>query len=991
MLLGSGFITITNSHAQCSPDLTPPVFTFCPPNIILTTNSDTNYCAGRRYNWNDEIVDQQTSNTGSAGPTTDRWQSFTANNTGAFTAVTLYHCSASPMSTQITIYSGVGTGGTVLYNQTQGVANPCGGGVKISFGNIAPGLIAGQQYTIRLQTASNSAFLESNTNAGTFNSAYGAYPPTIGLAFKVHIAPNKPTGADNCNLVAVNSSHTPNSYFPVGTTTVTHTAIDNAGNTSQCSFNITVVDTHSPTIYNVPSNITVNNTTGLCGANVNWIPTPAATVVDQQNVNNLGVGQSDTLHWQSFVAGIYGKLTKISFYRYPGANSYTFTIFKGVGVGGPIIFNQAYTFFTSGIQDFNIPVISQPTLMPGQNYTFRIRSTTNNAIGMATTASSLPSRTFFSGGCSSCWLQDMFFQTYVQPINYIDAVDACGVTFTPTQTPGSFFPIGTTTVTYTATNSLGNSGTAAFNITVNDTQGPTPDAGSLPNVTGQCSATVLTTPTGTDNCSGAATGTTTDPLTYNTEGTYTVHWKYTDATGNTSTQNQLVIVDDNIAPVANAGSLPTLTGQCSVTVSTVPTANDNCSGTINATTTSPLTYNTDGTYTVVWKYDDGRGNTSLQNQTVIVDDNIAPVADLASLPTITGVCSATVSTIPTATDNCAGAITATTTSPLTYNTDGTYTVVWKYNDGRGNTSLQNQTVIVDDAVAPVPNMASLPTLTNECSVTLTAPTATDNCTGTVTATTINPISYNVDGSYNVIWTYNDGRGNMVTQNQTVIIDDVTAPIPNVPVLPTINQQCSATLTTPSATDNCAGTIIATTVNPTTYSAEGTYNVTWTYNDGRGNTTTQNQTVIIDDVTAPVPNVGSLPNATGQCSVNVTAPVATDNCVGTVTGTTVDPTSYSLEGTYTIHWLYDDGRGNISGQNQTVIVDDITSPVPNTPSLTTITGECSVSWFYQLLLIIVRVLLSLPRLTQRIIVWKELIRSIGCMMMAGEILLRKTKR
>jgi hypothetical protein len=40
-------------------------------------------------------------------------------------------------------------------------------------------------------------------------------------------------------------------------------------------------------------------------------------------------------------------------------------------------------------------------------------------------------------------------------------------------------------------------------------------------------------------------------------------------------------------------------------------------------------------------------------------------------------------TFPTATDACAGII-ATTTSPLSYNLPGTYTVVWKYDDGNGN-------------------------------------------------------------------------------------------------------------------------------------------------------------------------------------------------------------------------------------------------------------------------------------------------------------------
>ena len=50
--------------------------------------------------------------------------------------------------------------------------------------------------------------------------------------------------------------------------------------------------------------------------------------------------------------------------------------------------------------------------------------------------------------------------------------------------------------------------------------------------------------------------------------------------------------------------------------------------------------------------------------------------------------------MPTATDNCAGIINATTTDPLSYTNAGTHTITWTYNDGHGNTSSQNQTVTV---------------------------------------------------------------------------------------------------------------------------------------------------------------------------------------------------------------------------------------------------------------------------------------------------------
>jgi hypothetical protein len=58
-------------------------------------------------------------------------------------------------------------------------------------------------------------------------------------------------------------------------------------------------------------------------------------------------------------------------------------------------------------------------------------------------------------------------------------------------------------------------------------------------------------PTATDACIvGTISGDTTDPLIYDTPGTYVVHWIYTDDAGNTSTQNQNVIIaPDGTAPV----------------------------------------------------------------------------------------------------------------------------------------------------------------------------------------------------------------------------------------------------------------------------------------------------------------------------------------------------------------------------------------------------------------------------------------------------------
>ena len=67
----------------------------------------------------------------------------------------------------------------------------------------------------------------------------------------------------------------------------------------------------------------------------------------------------------------------------------------------------------------------------------------------------------------------------------------------------------------------------------------------------------------------------------------------------------------------------------------------------------------------------------------------------------------------------------------------------------------------------------------------------------------------------------------------------------------VTAECEvASITAPTATDNCGATITATTDATFPITAQGTTVVTWTYDDGNGNTSTQTQNVIIDDVTAP---------------------------------------------------------------------------------------------------------------------------------------------
>ncbi|MEO9546307.1 MAG: LamG-like jellyroll fold domain-containing protein [Crocinitomicaceae bacterium] len=466
-------------------------------------------------------------------------------------------------------------------------------------------------------------------------------------------------------------------------------------------------------------------------------------------------------------------------------------------------------------------------------------------------------------------------------------------------------------------------------ITIGDTESPVPDAATLSNVTAECSVTTLTAPTATDNCAGALTGTHNATLPITTQGTTTVTWTYDDGNGNTATQTQDVVIDDVTMPVADVTTLSDVTAECSVTTLIAPTATDNCAGALTGTHNATLPITAQGTTTVTWTYDDGNGNTSTQMQDVVIDDVTAPVGDVATLSDITAECSVTSLTAPTATDNCAGAITGTHNATLPITTQGTTTVIWTYDDGNGNTSTQTQDVVIDDATAPVADVATLSDVTAECSVTsLTAPTATDNCAGAITGTHNATLPITTQGTTTVTWTYDDGNGNTSTQTQDVVIDDVTAPVADVATLSDVTAECSVTsLTAPTATDNCAGAITGTHNATLPITAQGTTTVTWTYNDGNGNTSTQTQDVVIDDVTAPVADVATLSDITAECSVtSLTAPTATDNCAGAITGTHNATLPITTQGTTTVTWTYDDGNGNTSTQTQDVVIDDVSAPV-----------------------------------------------------------------
>ena len=83
----------------------------------------------------------------------------------------------------------------------------------------------------------------------------------------------EPSGSDNCPssgyVISLSSTIGNGGTFPLGNTDVVYTITDDAGNSSQCSFTVTVEDNEAPAI-SCSADISVNTDPGQCGAVVSF-------------------------------------------------------------------------------------------------------------------------------------------------------------------------------------------------------------------------------------------------------------------------------------------------------------------------------------------------------------------------------------------------------------------------------------------------------------------------------------------------------------------------------------------------------------------------------------------------------------------------------------------------------------------------------------------------------------------------------------------------
>ena len=205
------------------------------------------------------------------------------------------------------------------------------------------------------------------------------------------------------------------------------------------------------------------------------------------------------------------------------------------------------------------------------------------------------------------------------------AVDDVDGVLTATADNTGPYPVGITTVTWSATDEAGNTGEATQTITVTelvivDTVAPevTAPANVTVEATGITTTVEIGTATAVDTIDGVLTATADNTGPYPV-GTTTVTWSATDAAENTGSAMQTVIVEDTTPPLVTAPEDVTVSAPATVADIGSATAIDVVDGAVTPTADDVGPYPV-GTTIVTWSATDEAGNTGEVMQTVTVTE-----------------------------------------------------------------------------------------------------------------------------------------------------------------------------------------------------------------------------------------------------------------------------------------------------------------------------------------------------------------------------------
>ncbi|MEZ5022235.1 MAG: HYR domain-containing protein [Chitinophagales bacterium] len=709
--------------------------------------------------------------------------------------------------------------------------------------------------------------------------------------------------SDACGIANIVLSQTAFDCSEVGGNAVTLTVTDVNNNVSICNATVTVVDDEDPVIVGgCPSNITTFNSPQNCNQLVSW-GHPSTT-------DNCGVAST--------------------VFTSPGVLVTDF----GVNVG-------AFGLFSVGVSTVTYTVTDDNNNVATCTFTITVEDTENPTI------TGCPSDINIGTDLGICGAQAF----WTAPT----ASDNCpGVILTDNGNfSGQTYPVGSTTVTYTATDNVSLQATCSFNIIVSDDENPSitcPAAVSVTADAGVCEATgvAIGTATITDNCPGAIVSS--DALTAYPVGVTTVTWTATDAANNTSSCTQTITVTDDENPTISCPASFTQNtdaNACDAMVIYSVTGTDNCIGEIITQTaglesgeTFPL-----GTTTNTFVITDVANNTATCSFDVTIEDKDLPSAICQDVTVqLDGLGAGSTSTGDIdngSNDACGIASLSLDVTSFGCSNVGANTVTLTVTDNNSNVSTCTATVTVEDNVNPAAICQGATVQLDGLGVGSISTGDIDN--GSNDACGIASLSLDVTsfgcsnvGANTVTLTVTDNNNNVSTCTATVTVEDNVAPVATCQdVTVQLDGLGAGNITTGDidngSNDACGVASLSLDVTSFGCSNVGANTVTLTVTDNNSNVSTCTATVTVEDnvdptaicqdVTVQLDGLGVGNITTGDIDNG-----SSDACG--VANLSLDNTSFGCSnvGGNTVTLTVTDNNNNLSTCTATVTVEDNVAPV-----------------------------------------------------------------
>ena len=500
------------------------------------------------------------------------------------------------------------------------------------------------------------------------------------------------------------------------------------------------------------------------------------------------------------------------------------------------------------------------------------------------------------------------------------------------------FPIGITTIIWTAIDGAGNMAIESQNIIVQDT---------IPPEIEQLKEIRLEAKSETENLVQLKTPTISDvvgvisiesdapavfPL-----GETTVTWTATDVMRNVSTMQQKVVLIDSTSPRVdipediiveatsiNDNSISLIEPEVFDHVKVESLSND-------APQSFPL-----GETIVTWMVADSSGNVSTSSHKVIVVDTTSPEIFINNVTLEGMISSGSELLLPTPQINDIDEVIVTNNAPTIF-PFGETIVTWTATDQSGNVATKEQSVNVVDTIRP------LLVIPDDIEVEANGINTIIDDLGELTVNDISDIAYTTNdapekfplGETIVTWTATDTSGNSVSDTQTITIEDTTQPVITGPDNITLEIIDSSGMVVDvgqaSALDQVDTNPEITNDAPELFQLGDTI-VTWTATDSSGNSSLFFQTITVVDTEEPelIPPENIIQEAENPLDNFVILGMAeTSDIVGVSSITNDAPEKFPL-GETIVTWTASDNAGNSVSGTQLVTVVDTTSPSIDTP-------------------------------------------------------------